>query len=360
MSKDEEEDQDDEGSPGWEAIDRALEKIYGATEPLHYAPRVPASLGGKEPIDGISAYARPEMASRSDPTPHWHFVTYGLTELHAKESDDDEVSGLGFELTLRVARQKDDREPPAWALNFLQNLGRYCFDSGNGFGVGHKMNLNGPIARGTRTAIGAICFALDPELGEMDTPHGHVQFLQIVGLTVDEWETITEWNPLGMLDILKERSPLWVTDLDRASVLSDAGLAAKIQERVAAEGSSQGSAFAGSATWSVRKGKAKLTIGAGHVMSLPRLLRGRTAHGRDFELVGKKGSLTFEPSEEAGWSGTSSNLAVRVSSALREQMMKAIVPKRGKLTFAALPDFVLDVVPTEIKDQEGNVIETIG
>ena len=60
-------------------------------------------------------------------------VTYGFSELYDKESDNLEESGYGFELTFRLAKREDEEEPPAWALNLLQNMGRYVFNSGNVF-----------------------------------------------------------------------------------------------------------------------------------------------------------------------------------------------------------------------------------
>ena len=35
---------------------------------------------------------------------------------------------------------------------------------------------------------------LDPELGKIQTPHGEVQFLQMVGITTDEYELLKQ-NP---------------------------------------------------------------------------------------------------------------------------------------------------------------------
>src|ERR1700679_2089959 len=87
-----------ESTKGWDAIDAALVKIYGDAEPLHYASAIKWMLGGPDPLDGVSVY------KRERPSPHWHFVSYGLTELYVKESDDTEVSGFGFELTFRLAR----------------------------------------------------------------------------------------------------------------------------------------------------------------------------------------------------------------------------------------------------------------
>lgn len=84
-------------APGWEAIDGALRTIYGDTEPLHWGTIIPAMLGGNDPLQGISAY-RSDFGGKA----HWHFVTYGYSELYAKESEDKDVSGFGYEMTIRV------------------------------------------------------------------------------------------------------------------------------------------------------------------------------------------------------------------------------------------------------------------
>ena len=104
-------------SPGWAAIDAALWPIYGELEPYHVGTVIPYALGGPDPIHGISAYKNGGLS------PHWHFVTYGFSELWAKESTDADVSGYGFELTFRPTCRAVDEKPPIWALNFLQNLG---------------------------------------------------------------------------------------------------------------------------------------------------------------------------------------------------------------------------------------------
>src|SRR5262249_54453591 len=155
-------------------------------------------------IYGISAYRA------TDPVPHWHFVTYGFSELYAKESKDPAVSGWGFELTFRLTRGPEET-PPNWSINFLMNLGKYVRRSNNPFGAGNVMDLNGPIAWGTDTAIRAIAFTLDPQLETIDTPNGQVQFLQIVGLTLDEHAACGDWHTAPVLDLLREKNPLLIT-----------------------------------------------------------------------------------------------------------------------------------------------------
>ena len=63
------------------------------------------------------------------PVPHWHYVTYGFSELYAKESSDAATSGYGFELTFRLAAEaaeNADSTPPVWPMNLLQNRRVMC------------------------------------------------------------------------------------------------------------------------------------------------------------------------------------------------------------------------------------------
>ena len=81
---------------GWDAITEEFERIYpGQTKPKHYATIIKWILGGNDPLDGISVY---------DGGDFWHFVSYGLTEIYGKETEDKEVSGYGYELTLKLKK----------------------------------------------------------------------------------------------------------------------------------------------------------------------------------------------------------------------------------------------------------------
>src|SRR5690606_5975984 len=202
-------DLDDLQASGWEAIDSALAPLYGSQTPKHYGALIGYELGGPDPIRGISAY------KRIDPVPHWHFITYGFSELYDKESDNKDVSGWGFELTMRLKTDPGSEEPPTWTLNFLQNLARYVFNSGNVFSNGDYLNANGAIAAGSESLIRSVAFIHDPELPPIETPNGHMEFLQVVGVTDDEELAIKQWNALEVLEVFREHLPLLLTDLDR-------------------------------------------------------------------------------------------------------------------------------------------------
>lgn len=203
-------------APGWDAIDAALRSLYGETAPVHWATEQPFALGGPDPLDGISAYPR------TDPVPHWHYLSYGMTELYEKEWDNPAESGWGFEFTFRLARRPEETEAPKWAAGFLQTLARYVLHSGESFAPGHTIKANGALdPQRPDSAVQAFTFVVDPELGTMVTPHGNVRFLQVVGLTMPEYRAALGGKASGLLAQLAPRLPLYLTDLDRSTLIPE-------------------------------------------------------------------------------------------------------------------------------------------
>ena len=202
----------EEDAVGWASIDNEFKKIYPDQEPKHFAPIIHYALGGKDPLDGISVYESDKQTS------HFHFVTYGFSELYYdEESAGGEFSKYGFELTFRLKRNNDDNIN--WVCNLLQNIARYVFNSGKWFEEFHFIPANGPIRVGYDTDITALAFVVDPELGKIETPHGEVVFLQMIGLTTEEYETLKQ-NPKTtetekLIQKLKQGNNMLITDLNR-------------------------------------------------------------------------------------------------------------------------------------------------
>jgi hypothetical protein len=344
-------------APGWHAIDDACNRLYPSQpDPLHVAS-TPHPPFGDGLIYGISAY------TATNPN-HWHFVTYGFSELYAKESDDPDVSGWGFELTFRLTRGREEH-PPNWALNFLMNLGKYVRRSGNPFGSGHCMDLNGPICFGSDTAIRAIAFTTDPQLGTIDTPNGRVEFLQVVGLTNDEHDAISDWQITPMLNLLRETNPLLITDLERHSILEDPSVLARVQTGIDKEGSLSPAIYVSVVEWAASgRGKSRsvtLTLGARGIQSLLPKLRSRLAHGREFMLMGREFAVQFLMADKAGWEeGQNNLLKIDLTSQALATLRATLQPVRGRYTWPELPGLVLEVQPSQITDSDGKLIEVIG
>jgi photosystem II stability/assembly factor-like uncharacterized protein/tetratricopeptide (TPR) repeat protein len=347
---------DEDESPGWAAIDRALEPVYHGAEPhAHYGTVVPYMLGGNDPIHGISIYLRDE------PVPHFHFVTYGFTDLFTKETDDPAESGFGFELTLRLCRAPDERDVPMWALNFLQNLGRYVFGTGNRFGAGHKMGLNGPIALDHDTKITAIAFADDPELGDIESKFGKARFIQIVGITDAEYRLIQEWSTTGLVEILRKKLPVLVTDLARGSVLDDAVLAAEVRARVDAEGSSEDLTFGGEMKIDCEDERVRIELGALYAAALPRAMRGRLRHGRSYTLRGRERSLHLEPGDAASFTLDGDCLTLVLPAPVTAEVEARLAAGlAGTYRFETWPALEIVVTISFIRDQAGQAIEVRG
>lgn len=207
---------EEEDAVGWLSIDAALNDIYDKKEPRHYGPLCGLHfvVGGTDPIDGASIYDSGKQAF------HRHIISYGMSELYYDpEKAGGEFSKWGFEFTFRLKPFAGDEGDPLWAVHVMNNLARYVYNSGRWFEVNQFIPANGPIRLNTDTDITGFVFALDPELGKIETPHGELSFLQLVGITSAEVERIKQ-NPTAievekLIDELRLNNPLLITDLER-------------------------------------------------------------------------------------------------------------------------------------------------
>ncbi len=203
----------EESAPGWDAIDKALEKLYQSQKPKHFAATPHYAVGGNDPLDGISLYEAEYNGEK-----YFHIVTYGFSNLYYdEEAVGKDFSKYGFELTFRIKPFELDNEYPYWAINMLQNIARYVFKSGNWFEEYHYMPANGPIRQECDTELTGLAFLIDPELGTIETPHGQVQFLQAFGITEKEFQEIksTSGNAEIVVGRNKKLNNLLITDLQR-------------------------------------------------------------------------------------------------------------------------------------------------
>ena len=195
-------------APGWDAIDAALAGLYGDQQPRHVGSGAPAALSSH--LQGCSAYAADG---------HWHYVTYGLSELFEPIAEaDPEISGWGFELTMRVPRE--GAEPPRWPFRMLDEIAHYVNDSRSLLAPGHRIDFQHPVTGhpgiegAPATGLTVFAFAVDPELGEIDTPNGRVVFLQAIGVTAEEKGWMLASSTAGVL--ADRGDPLLLTDPARA------------------------------------------------------------------------------------------------------------------------------------------------
>lgn len=161
---------DSDEAPGWDAIAAAVAPYVDDRKELHWGS-TDVALPDQDGIWGISAYAF---------SSYWFFVTYGLTELFVKVSDDPQRSGWGHELTMRHHRRSDEASPPVWILDLLGQLGKVTYQRGFAFQAGDRMDIP---ERPTPSYPPGLVWADDPVLPDVDGPFGQFQFLTVVGAT---------------------------------------------------------------------------------------------------------------------------------------------------------------------------------
>lgn len=196
---------------GWKAIEDACLNMYpGQRNPKHYGTIIPWQLGGNDPLDGISAY---------DGGGYYHFVTFGLSELYEKENANKEYSGYGFELTVKLKKDglEDEESGIRGMCGILQDIARLTYNEGEIFQPDEYIytgQTTGIDPDGTSLITGFIT-KLD-NLGEIETPNGKVQFVELIGATDAELKTIID-KKLGVRDLAKSLGSEY-TDYKRESL----------------------------------------------------------------------------------------------------------------------------------------------
>ena len=196
---------------GWNAITEAFQKVYpGQDDPKHYGTLIPWRLGGPDPLDGISIYNGGD---------YWHFVTFGLSELYEKESEDPEWSGYGMEFTMRLKKgcyEDEEAELRCACANF-QSIAKITFGNGELFQAWEWIytgQKNGIDARHASALTGFITVP-DTLVPSIDTPNGHVDVVEFVGATDAELLKIQskETNVRELFEKIGD-----VTDFNRRSI----------------------------------------------------------------------------------------------------------------------------------------------
>ncbi len=198
---------------GWKAIENAfLEKYPEQTNPKHYGVLIPWSLGGNDPLDGISIY---------DGGDYWHFVTFGLSELYEKESDDPEYSGYGMEFTLRLKKgfSEDEEAEIRCVCGILQSIAKITFNSGEIFNpyeylyTGQKTGMDAQ----RKSLLTGFITVPDTVVSGIDTPNGRVDFVEFIGAADDE--LIKLKNKELTVKELYEKLGTDITDYSRKSII---------------------------------------------------------------------------------------------------------------------------------------------
>lgn len=203
--------EENDWAPGWDAIDEVFEKLYPNQKPAHYGTTLTkrAIFSGDQYIDGYSIY--------QSLNGYKHLLTYGMTELYTnEEAFGGEWSRWGYEMTIKL--KESTNEDCMWAIDMLSNLARYTYTQKRFFEPLQFIAGNGTSLHiGVESAITALLAVNDTEANGIDTVHGRVNFIQLVGITQRELEMLKEdRTKAGILaENMKIDNPYLVTDMKR-------------------------------------------------------------------------------------------------------------------------------------------------
>ena len=207
---------------GLDAIESEVKRVHPLWENArYYTPKIPWESGGTEPLEQVSIHKEED---------YYHFVTYGLTELHDKESKDQTKSGFGIELTLKLKRgeyknQSEERKELLYIALLLQKFAKYIIQENSTVkpyedtylvkGSSLRKNIGIDIA-GTSNIVAFITVP-DKDLQSLETPYGRVDFIALIGITKKELQALRN-NKITEKE-LYEKLGTDVTSYTRKSVI---------------------------------------------------------------------------------------------------------------------------------------------
>lgn len=198
---------------GWDAITKECERIYpNQINPKHYGTLINWKLGGNDPLEGISIY---------DGGDYWHFVTYGLSELYEKESNNQDISGYGMEFTLKLKKDnyEDEEAEIKCICGILQAIARITFTKGELFKAYEYLYTGQTTGIDTKMQSNITGFITIPDnnFNSINTPNGTVDFVEFIGVTNDELLAIM--NKKLDVKTLYEKLDSDITSYNRKSVI---------------------------------------------------------------------------------------------------------------------------------------------
>lgn len=180
--------------------------------PKHFGTIISWNLGGNDPLEGISIY---------DGGDYWHFVTYGLTELRQKRSENKEISGYGMEFTFKLKKDgyEDEEAEIKGICGILQQIARTTFTKGEIFKeyeylyTGQKEGIDSKM----QSNITGFITIPDTKFKTINTPNGKVNFVEFIGVTDAELKAIIN-KEIKVKDLYKKLGTD-ITNYNRNSVV---------------------------------------------------------------------------------------------------------------------------------------------
>lgn len=340
-------------APGLDAINQALTSFYGQKSDRTFSENELTGTGSSA-LESISVYR-----SQSE-RPHWHYITFGFSELFEKESEDPDLSGLGFELTFRLVVSDNETSPPRWPCDLLNDLAREIFENATHLQPGNNFEFQNPINMNTITRLNSVLIARDSELGTIETKFGKVQFLQVVGITADELNILRRWRADKFIEAAKTKlGKLLLTDLKRESIADDPCVALQIEEGITTDGTGDIVIDCPVAEW-IFTYKASVSLGIDVIAQLQARLVEGISGKRDIVIRGPESTIVFRNGKEANFKIDNDVLIFECTVSDAQTFASQLQAVPSSYTFANLPvaiavvdaqnpELVLDSLPTKQK-----------
>lgn len=263
--------------------------------------------------------------------PHWHLLTEGLAP-------------RGYELSLRVQKEKEDFAPPDWAGALLTTLITRANEGQLSADTDQVMLLAQGVAPGTDSELFGVVFTADPEVGALVTAEQSLPVLLAVPVTREEARAVREWSPTGLVEVLARVDPLLITLLDRPSLLQSPRARILIEQRMEKEGSSLSTMTASTSQASKVGELVTWKLSVDGVDTLCSLLKGRIAHQRPFSVVSGASRVEVVNGDPAAADFHKRQLTLRLTLVAARQLRSLLRGTPGTYTFDQLPNFALTVV----------------
>ena len=124
------------------------------------------------------------------------------------------------------------------------------------------------------------------------------------------------------------------------------------------DGSSTGFFYLEQVSVSLQDGHARLTLGAGHIETLANMLRARLGKGRPLFLQGGEAAVQFLSGKPELWE-EDGVLTMSMPGETVEELCGLLRPHAGEYPLTSYP-LTVELIPTQIRDAQGNVLREIG
>lgn len=254
------------------------------------------------------------------------------------------LANRGYELSVRVQKEKEELAAPGWAIHLLSTLIARAQEGQLSADTNQVMVLAQGVAPGTDSELFGVVFTADPEAPALVTAHDHLPLLLAVPVTRDEARAVREWSPPALVEVLGKVDPLLITLLDRPSLLQSPRARILIEQRMEKEGSSLSTMTASSSHASKTGEVVTWKLSVDGVDTLCSLLKGRIAHQRPFSVVSGASRVEVVNGDPAVAEFSKRALTLHLTLVAARQVRSLLKSKPGNYTFEQLPNFVLTVV----------------